>query len=204
VREAPMAQSTPLFRRTMEPHLRRLARQYPVVFLTGPRQSGKTTLSRVAFPRFAYSSLEDLDEREFARTDPRGFLARFEASGASFSTRCSASPGCSPTFRESRTGREHRGWSSPDHSSSSCHAASGRLSPGGRRCSPCCPVGLRADRPPPRRPDPPGQGSPRPGVPALDLSRILFSGMYPRIHAHGLAPGSGSAVTSRPTRTRRP
>jgi len=73
-----MAQSTPLFRRTMEPHLRRLARQYPVVFLTGPRQSGKTTLSRVAFPRFAYSSLEDLDEREFARTDPRGFLARFE------------------------------------------------------------------------------------------------------------------------------
>ena len=73
-----MAQTAPLFRRTLEPHLRRLVRQYPVVFLTGPRQSGKTTLSRVAFPRFAYSSLEDIDEREFARADPRGFLARFD------------------------------------------------------------------------------------------------------------------------------
>ncbi len=55
----------------------RLARQYPVVTITGPRQSGKTTLCRMVFSDKAYVSLEDLDQREFARQDPRGFLNRF-------------------------------------------------------------------------------------------------------------------------------
>lgn len=50
---------------------------YPVITITGPRQSGKTTLARVAFPDKPYVSLETPDEREFARTDPRGFLARW-------------------------------------------------------------------------------------------------------------------------------
>ncbi len=57
--------------------LRRLARYYPLVALTGPRQSGKTTLARATFPRKPYVSLEDLDVREFAERDPRGFLAQF-------------------------------------------------------------------------------------------------------------------------------
>ncbi|MBI2317507.1 MAG: ATP-binding protein, partial [Betaproteobacteria bacterium] len=43
---------------------------------TGPRQSGKTTLLRHALPQWRMVSLEDLDLREFAREDPRGFLAR--------------------------------------------------------------------------------------------------------------------------------
>lgn len=42
--------------------------------LTGPRQSGKTTLCRAAFPRHAYVSLEAPDAREYAAADPRGFL----------------------------------------------------------------------------------------------------------------------------------
>lgn len=50
---------------------------YPVITITGPRQSGKTTLARVAFADKPYVSLETPDEREFARTDPRGFLARW-------------------------------------------------------------------------------------------------------------------------------
>jgi len=54
-----------------------MARQYPVVTITGPRQSGKTTLCRMVFPDMAYTSLEDLDQREYARQDPRGFLNRF-------------------------------------------------------------------------------------------------------------------------------
>lgn len=54
-----------------------MARQYPVVTITGPRQSGKTTLCRMVFPDMAYASLEDLDQREYARQDPRGFLNRF-------------------------------------------------------------------------------------------------------------------------------
>lgn len=49
----------------------------PVVTLTGPRQSGKTTLARAAFPDHAYVSLEDPEERAQALDDPRGLLARF-------------------------------------------------------------------------------------------------------------------------------
>lgn len=60
--------------RTLEKSLKELARQYPVVTLTGPRQSGKTTLCRTAFPGKPYVNLESPDIREFARTDPRGFL----------------------------------------------------------------------------------------------------------------------------------
>ncbi|WP_428102465.1 ATP-binding protein [Candidatus Rariloculus sp.] len=59
------------------PTLLRASRQYPVVSVTGPRQSGKTTLLRHTFPRHAYVSLEAPDAREFAFTDPRGFLAQF-------------------------------------------------------------------------------------------------------------------------------
>ena len=50
---------------------------YPVVTITGPRQSGKTTLARAAFADKPYVSLETPDEREFATVDPRGFLARW-------------------------------------------------------------------------------------------------------------------------------
>jgi predicted AAA+ superfamily ATPase len=57
--------------------LARLARVYPVVAITGPRQSGKTTLARAAFPRKPYASLEDPDTREFAETDPRRFLGQY-------------------------------------------------------------------------------------------------------------------------------
>lgn len=60
--------------RTLAPTLKRLAKQYPAVTITGPRQSGKTTLCRAAFPDMPYVSLESPDVRDFARTDPRGFL----------------------------------------------------------------------------------------------------------------------------------
>lgn len=61
--------------RRLETPLRELARHYPVVTVTGPRQSGKTTLCRGTFPDKRYVSLEPLDERRYARDDPRGFLA---------------------------------------------------------------------------------------------------------------------------------
>ncbi len=54
-----------------------LAKGYPLVAVTGPRQSGKTTLVRRIFPERPYVSLEDLDMREFAADDPRGFLAQY-------------------------------------------------------------------------------------------------------------------------------
>lgn len=55
----------------------RLARGFPVLAITGPRQSGKTTLARALFSDKPYVTLEDPEEREFAEADPRGFVARF-------------------------------------------------------------------------------------------------------------------------------
>ena len=60
--------------RTLQPHLRRAAATAPVVTLTGPRQSGKTTLVRAAFPDLPHLSMEAPDTRERALHDPRGFL----------------------------------------------------------------------------------------------------------------------------------
>lgn len=53
------------------------ATQYPVVAVTGPRQSGKTTLCRELFPDYIYVNLEKPDVRQFALEDPNGFLAQF-------------------------------------------------------------------------------------------------------------------------------
>jgi predicted AAA+ superfamily ATPase len=51
-----------------------LAASFPVLYLTGPRQSGKSTLLKHAFPKYAYVNLEEADVRRFAAEDPRGFL----------------------------------------------------------------------------------------------------------------------------------
>jgi predicted AAA+ superfamily ATPase len=61
--------------RTAETYLQKAASQYPVVTVTGPRQSGKTTLCRKVFAEKHYISLENLDTRQYATDDPRGFLA---------------------------------------------------------------------------------------------------------------------------------
>ncbi len=65
-----------MIEREITPRLKALFEQYPFVTVTGPRQSGKTTLCRSAFPDLAYANLEALDQRNFAETDPRGFLAQ--------------------------------------------------------------------------------------------------------------------------------
>ncbi len=63
--------------RDLARRLERVARTAPAVTLTGPRQSGKTTLCRVTFPDHPHVSLEALDVRSFATEDPRGFLAQY-------------------------------------------------------------------------------------------------------------------------------
>lgn len=67
--------------RTLEIKLREWARQYPVISVTGPRQSGKTTLCKSVFSGKPYVSLEDIDTRSFAKNDPRGFLAEMPEGG---------------------------------------------------------------------------------------------------------------------------
>lgn len=63
--------------RKLAAKLRELAGYYPVVTVTGPRQSGKTTLCKASFPEKRYVSMEALDMRAFAHSDPRGFLDEY-------------------------------------------------------------------------------------------------------------------------------
>jgi len=66
-----------MIERNLSSKLIGLSEQYPVVTVTGPRQSGKTTLVKAAFPKWAYVSLEEPDVWEFALTDPRGFIEAY-------------------------------------------------------------------------------------------------------------------------------
>ncbi len=66
-----------MIKRTLEAKLHELAGYYPAVVVTGPRQSGKTTLCRMAYPEWRYVSLEAMDLRHFAINDPRGFISQY-------------------------------------------------------------------------------------------------------------------------------
>ncbi len=70
-------------KRKVEKFVNQLAKEYPVITITGPRQSGKTTLVRYLFMKKKYVSLENPDLRELAQGDPRSFLERYQA-GAIF------------------------------------------------------------------------------------------------------------------------
>lgn len=63
--------------RALKSKLLELIEKYPIVTLTGPRQSGKSTLLKTSLPDYQYVSLEDPDIRLFASEDPRGFLATY-------------------------------------------------------------------------------------------------------------------------------
>lgn len=54
-----------------------LSKKFSFVLITGPRQSGKSTLVKMAFPDYKYISFSDLDIRTFAKEDPRGFIATY-------------------------------------------------------------------------------------------------------------------------------
>ncbi|MDX9819180.1 MAG: AAA family ATPase, partial [Desulfococcus multivorans] len=58
-----------------------MAKAFPVVSLTGPRQSGKTTLVRALFPQFAYVNFENLNDRSAAEEDPIRFLKSHAGKG---------------------------------------------------------------------------------------------------------------------------
>ena len=69
-----MGAKMPIIKRSLEPQLKQLVDWFPVVTVTGPRQSGKTTLVRNVFPDRTYVNLEDPRLRAAAREDPMGFL----------------------------------------------------------------------------------------------------------------------------------
>ena len=65
-----------MIHRTITPKILELSHKFPVIAITGPRQSGKTTLIRSIFSDYRYFNLENPVERNFALEDPQGFLAQ--------------------------------------------------------------------------------------------------------------------------------
>lgn len=63
--------------RELQHKLKELSGKFPFVLLTGPRQSGKSTLAKMTFPDYNYVSFSDIDTRTFAKEDPRGFIATY-------------------------------------------------------------------------------------------------------------------------------
>ena len=66
-----------LISRSLAVSIKEVFRYLPVVTLTGPRQSGKTTLCRELFPHLPYANLEDVSTLAEVQTDPKAFLAKY-------------------------------------------------------------------------------------------------------------------------------
>jgi uncharacterized protein len=66
-----------IIKRTIQGELISLMKEYPVVTLTGPRQSGKTTLAKITYPDFVYCNLENPEIRKLAETDANAFFNTF-------------------------------------------------------------------------------------------------------------------------------
>jgi uncharacterized protein len=68
-----------MIKRTIQKELARLAKEYPVITISGPRQSGKTTLAKMQFPKHTYCNLEQPDTRRLAERDPNAFFRHYPA-----------------------------------------------------------------------------------------------------------------------------
>jgi len=66
-----------MYKRKILKELQTLSKEFRIITVLGPRQAGKTTLCKIAFPDYRYVSLEDPDTRAYATDDPRGFLNEY-------------------------------------------------------------------------------------------------------------------------------
>jgi hypothetical protein len=178
-----------MFQRILASKLRESAKRFPVVTVTGPRQSGKTTLVRAVFKDHAYVSLELPDQRAFALEDPRGFLAQFD--GPVILDEAQRVPDLFSYVQVLVDERDRPGQFvlTGSHNflllQSVSQSLAGRcavlhllpLSQAELAGRPPFPAErLGADLPDPVRP------------PARSLEETLFAGFYPRIHDKGLPP----------------
>ena len=177
-----------MLKRTLSDKLASLAQQFPVVSIIGPRQSGKTTLAKAIFSDHAYISLEDPNEREFALSDPKGFLRRF--SGGVILDEIQRAPALLSYIqgivdREDRPGQFILTGSQQFHVMEKVtQTLAGRTA-----LVNLMPFSLdellgRTSTDPWRL----DELSPQPAPPPFSLEEIIFKGLYPRIHDKGLAP----------------
>lgn len=175
--------------RTLASKLRQAARQFPIVTVTGPRQSGKTTLVRAVFPSHAYVSLELPDQRAFALEDPRGFLGQFE--GPAILDEAQRAPELFSYIQPLVDERDRPGQFIVTGSQNFLLLQRISQSLAGR----CAVLHLlpfslaeltgRQAIPPERL----GSEAPRSvAAPEQRLEEVLFTGLYPRIHDKGLPP----------------
>lgn len=164
-----------LIQRTIQGELLRLSGQYPVVTIIGPRQSGKSTLCRMAFPEKPYVSLEQLALRDFALHDPQGFLQSYARDGAVLDE-IQRAPGLLSEIQvlvDAHPERKGAFILTGSHQFMLMESVTQSLA--GRtailRLLPFS-YGERYT----------------PGTAPPDLSRLLFEGFYPRIFADGLNP----------------
>ena len=179
-----------MIERALAPKLRVAATQFPVVTVTGPRQSGKTTLVKAVFRDYRYVSLEPPDVREFAVEDPRSFLAQFD--GPVILDEVQRAPDLFSYIQVLVD--EHQDWTgrfilTGSHNFLLLQGLSQSLA---GRCAVLhlLPLSLSELRGREAFPlDALGRSLPRdPEPPAAGLMETLFTGFYPRIHDKHLPP----------------
>ena len=179
----------PMIERDLTPLVRKAAEQFPAVTLTGPRQSGKSTLCRALFPNKPYANLEAPDTRAFATDDPRAFLARFPE-GAILDEVQRAPRSCRRTWRGSSTTDPATGAVDPDGLAEPGAAPNRSASRSPGRSA--CPAPAAARR---------GARAVRfERHPGTDSTKRCVAGGYPRIFDRGLDPARlAPRVRTRPT-----
>ena len=171
--------------RNIAPLLLKLASQYPVMTLTGPRQSGKTTLAKTLFPGKPYVTLEDPDIRRFATEDPRGFLAQF--SGGAIFDEIQRAPEL-PSYLQGMVDANRKsgqfiltGSQQFELMTQVTQSLAGRT--GILRLLPLTLAEVQRF----------SKSSATKGLPAPDLASTLLKGFYPRIHDQKLDPSQALA-----------
>jgi len=180
-----------LLKRAMAAKLVSLATGFPVVAVTGPRQSGKTTLVRAVMKKHRYVSLETPDDRAWATNDPRGFLARFD--GPVIIDEVQKVPDLVSWIQTAVDEKRQPGKFilTGSHNFLLMQGVSQSLA---GRCAilHLLPFSLAelAGRPPLNLASPlPGGARPcRPGPSRITLEETLIAGFYPPVRAAGLAP----------------